>query len=798
MPIPICLLLSLAQDPTPAIPPPRVLSFTRQSLSSKFLCEGAGFGDLDGDGDHDIVAGPWWYEGPAFTTRHPLYPEKQFPRLAYSDHFFAWIHDLDRDGKNDVFVVGFPGQEAYWLGNAGDKDRWTRHVVFDGVDNESPAFVDITGDGRPELVCQNADRLGYAEADWDAPARPWTFRSVLRTGAGPAFTHGLGVGDVNGDGHADLLRKEGWYEQPPSLGDEADWPFHPVAFSPSGGGAQMLVDDVDGDGDADVITAYAAHGWGLAWFEQTSAGVFVPHEVLPPVRAPGNTSELHALCLCDLDGDGLRDVVIGKRWWSHGPTHDGNADGANDPPWLCGLLLRRDARGARYEVTLLDDDSGVGTQPAAGDIDGDGDADVVIANKRGTFALRQEPKLTEPANVDLTFESGTLRGWTATGTAFGSQPIRGDTVIERRPSSTSGHRGEHWIGGYEVLGDDAVGTLTSAPFAVTKPWATFLVGGGRNPATRVEILAADRAATGGGHILAAASGNDDEAMQPVLVDLSTHVGTSIRIRLVDEATGRWGHLNFDHFEFHDTPVRGNLPTTFAGLAPAAAAQAMTTPAGFRVDLIAGEPDLHQPVALHVDERNRLWVAEAHSYPTRRPDGEGRDAILVFADRDADGTFESRTVFLANLNLVSGLATGFGGVFVGQAPHLLPNAANAGIQFRSVALADGEMRGYQADIGEGWWGLCYEESGRGVLQRPAAEPARAGAWNHYEILAVGDRVQLAINGVRTVDLVDPAGPRRGVIGLQVHSGGPTEVRFRGFRLGLDPEPVLRSVATEVPR
>ncbi|MEO6595584.1 MAG: PVC-type heme-binding CxxCH protein, partial [Planctomycetota bacterium] len=124
--------------------------------------------------------------------------------------------------------------------------------------------------------------------------------------------------------------------------------------------------------------------------------------------------------------------------------------------------------------------------------------------------------------------------------------------------------------------------------------------------------------------------------------------------------------------------------------------------------------------------------------------------------------------------------------------LTPDTANSGLQFRSVPIENGEMRGYQADVGLGWWGLLYEEQGRGVLQKPAANPVRAGEWNTYEILATGDRVQLAINGVRTVDITDPDGKKRGQFAMQVHSGGPTEVRFRNFRIELDPEPVLRSV------
>lgn len=117
------------------------------------------------------------------------------------------------------------------------------------------------------------------------------------------------------------------------------------------------------------------------------------------------------------------------------------------------------------------------------------------------------------------------------------------------------------------------------------------------------------------------------------------------------------------------PPKQRLPLA-EGLSPKDAAAAMTVPAGFRVQLFAGEPDVKQPIALAIDDRGRVWVAEAYTYPHRAAEGKGQDRILIFEDTDGDGVFDKRTVFIDKLNLVSALEVGFGGVWVGAAPYLL--------------------------------------------------------------------------------------------------------------------------------
>ncbi|MCO5051136.1 MAG: DUF1080 domain-containing protein [Verrucomicrobiae bacterium] len=125
--------------------------------------------------------------------------------------------------------------------------------------------------------------------------------------------------------------------------------------------------------------------------------------------------------------------------------------------------------------------------------------------------------------------------------------------------------------------------------------------------------------------------------------------------------------------------------------------------------------------------------------------------------------------------------------------LTPNTANSGVQFRSIPFAGHEMKGPQADIGAGWWGKLYEENGRELLwNKPGDSFVKPNAWNTYEILAVGGKIRTAINGHLCVDLDDPEIVRHGISALQVHSGGPTEVRFKDFQLELNPSFALKTV------
>jgi len=390
-------------------------TFKKVRLTDQFWAEGASFGDFNNDKKIDIVSGPFWYEGPDFKKRHEYAPatasfkkkrtdgtEETIPGFegalgtnnAYSDCFLMFTYDFNKDGWTDILSYGFPGKEAVWYENPkGKEEHWQRHVILDVLDNESPGFADINADGKPEIICCSKGYIGYATADWKHPEAPWTFHPITPKGQWQRFTHGLGIGDVNGDGRMDFLEKDGWWEQPKSLANDPVWTRHPFDFGT--GGAQMVVYDVNGDGLNDVITSLAAHMYGLAWFEQVRENgqiTFRKHLILnadpTPNRYGVQFSQGHSLALTDIDRDGLKDIVTGKRFWAHGPA--GDAD-PNAPAVLYWFKLVRPAKGeAEFIPHLIDDDSGIGTQVMTGFVSSKKYPDVIVGNKKGVFVFEHQ------------------------------------------------------------------------------------------------------------------------------------------------------------------------------------------------------------------------------------------------------------------------------------------------------------------------------------------------------------------------------------------------------------------------
>ena len=376
------------------------IQFEKIVLTDQFHAEAAGVGDIDGDGHGDAIYGPFWYAGPSFTERFPIYPAEDFDPHKYSNNFATFIADVDADGHLDVLVNVWPGKEVAWFKNPGSGVRqvagWQRQLAFPTVDNESPAYADISGDGQKELCFHTDGMLGFAGPSDPSGTERWLFTACSEKEEWQRYTHGLGVGDVNGDGRADFLMANGWWEQPTEQG-RGLWSKHSFDFG--SGGAQMHVADIDGDGDSDIVTSLAAHQYGLAWFEQVPAadgGIsFTRHLILPENAedslAGVQFSQPHAVALADVNGDGLPDIITGKRYWAHGPTKDPDAGGTPVLYWfeLVRNPAKQGADATSFKPHRIDDGSGVGTQFATGDLNGDSRLDLVIGNKRGGFVFLQ-------------------------------------------------------------------------------------------------------------------------------------------------------------------------------------------------------------------------------------------------------------------------------------------------------------------------------------------------------------------------------------------------------------------------
>jgi hypothetical protein len=391
------------KDLNPKLEPTEQVSphFRMQRINDFYYGWCAAAADINRDGVLDIVSGPFYFLGPDYTERREFTAARTYnPGNQFSQGMVNFAYDFTGDGWPDVLMVDQRPIYLY-VNPHGESRRWDRYNVVPQASTEIELLKDIDGDGKPEVLFGGDNALEYAKPDPGNPTAPWIVHQISeKTGVN---AHGMGVGDINGDGRMDVVGPRGWWEQPPKGTPEGPWKFHAVNFG--GGGAEMGVYDVNGDGLNDVVTGLAAHGWGLAWFEQKRDAegniTFVQHAIMGDfsTKNAGNVtfSELHAMTFADLDGDGIPDIIVGKRQWSHLDSYtDPDPYGPAVLYWYRTVRNPKAEGGAEFVPELIHNRSGVGSHLSAVDLNHDGAVDIITSTNRGTFIFWNQMHAAKP------------------------------------------------------------------------------------------------------------------------------------------------------------------------------------------------------------------------------------------------------------------------------------------------------------------------------------------------------------------------------------------------------------------
>jgi hypothetical protein len=355
---------------------PREVPFKKEMIDGG-AAETVAFADVNKDGKLDIVSGEYWYEAPAWTPH-------RFRDLKFQDGYIANFCDLpldvNKDGYPDIIsCLGFE-HKIVWMENPGGKGGpWREHLVDQGQFVEFAFLVDLDNDGKAEELLP--DYLGdTAPTAWFEVKNGEFVKHVV---SAKSYGHGIGAGDINGDGRTDIITPKGWFEAPPDP-RTGQWIFHPD-FDLGETGFIYAV-DINGDGRKDLV-ASAAHDYGIFWMEQGPDSHWTKHMI------DDTWSQSHALTMADINRDGKPDFLTGKRYMAH--DHD---PGAREPLGIYWYeFLKDQGRAEQGNVAwvkhVIDYSSrtGAGMHIPVADVFGDGGLDFAVAGKNGLFLFENRP-----------------------------------------------------------------------------------------------------------------------------------------------------------------------------------------------------------------------------------------------------------------------------------------------------------------------------------------------------------------------------------------------------------------------
>ena len=322
--------------------------------------------DVDGDGILDLVCGDLWYQGPDFRKWHPVVPVARAGE--YYDDFSGIVLDVDGDGKPDIVTGGWWGDSIRWRKNSGTRGKpWTEHVIAAGIGNvETTRAWDIDGDGVMEIV-PNTPSHPLCAYRLTAPG-VFTKHVIFPEGCG----HGLGYGDVDGDGLGEFVTPKGILKRPAAGAWSGPWTLLPGPDLGQDASIPVIVADIDGDGQAELISGHA-HSYGLDWYKRVD-GAWVKHAIDPFV------SQYHDLIWADLDGDGKPELITGKRYRAHCGNDPGEFD---DVSISCFKWHGSGFTKQSISNGPVGEGKGCGIHFAVADLRGNGRLDIIAPGKDG-------------------------------------------------------------------------------------------------------------------------------------------------------------------------------------------------------------------------------------------------------------------------------------------------------------------------------------------------------------------------------------------------------------------------------